>query len=187
MINRGVTHYDFKVRYGDSKYVINELVYIFSEGITPILEASILDHRALFGGPCDPYSTAWKLEKGNSESNVKLNWIADRPLNVCKRGISELKNQPIPTSSVLRTAWSHKVCKMIVSKNEHVVYALEHHGIKKLSSEDEQLLKAYRLFYPAKAANMDFIKVLKEMKSENGLDWPLILMTLCASEEWQII
>lgn len=184
--NQGFAHYDFKVRYGDSQYVMNELIYIFGVGIVPILEESILDNRALFGGYCDPYSVSWKQSTAEQE-NSQIVWVSDKPLEVCKRGISELKNQPIATPSTLRTAWSYKICELITSDNKYISYALEHHKIKDTSNEPEQLLKVYKLFYPAKDEDIDLLENLRKMKIDNLMNWPLIFRTLCASEQWQRI
>ena len=137
-----------------------------------VYKKNILLRANLWGGPCDPYAQVYKLK--NNKSSIEIEETE------CPDEGASAKLEFYIEGDVLALALLDKTCVELVENKETLNFFLNRYKIKNLN--DENLMKAYSVFFPIKKASSDWIS-----KAKNKNDWVPIVLSMCRSPLWQLL
>lgn len=160
-------------------YIANTLNEIFGKKSLKYTDQFITSNIELFGAPCNIYD----------QIRVEENKVKDLKSSCFDRKGNH--KAPIrPNSSILRSGYMIKVCKLITADE---LLMNEYFMKKGISSSDEfstsNFLSIYNDFYPFNAPSTQIQKSFQKIHAtaNSSTAWNYIVYGLCISTKWQVI
>ncbi|MGZ3691812.1 MAG: hypothetical protein ACXVAX_09925 [Pseudobdellovibrio sp.] len=165
--------------YADRYYIASVLEDVFGKAAQPFIRDYVLKNGNIFGGACDIY------EQVRVEPEKYLNAESTRCFNGKHEYAYPVRTKP----SLLREAWTLKVCNSVVANKDTFAYAKT--KIKNPQIETEGYLNEVQALFDPNfennpAFNATILKKLKKLKSDDD-KIKYILFQNCIYPAWQII
>ena len=173
-----------KPRHGDRFFVAAVFKRIFGPEAQQIVHANIIKKQRIFGGGCSPYDVIGVRDPASKERKSLT------PDMECFIGLSDSKIAPFIDGGVIRSGFITKTCEQLIGKKSTREYAYRSLGLdprKGISANELQNM--YSSFYSGRYLNEGQVAAMltNQRKLPKRKQVKLLLLSICSSEQWQIL
>lgn len=190
------------LRIGDQFYIDSAITNIFGDDSDTqnLIDQELRSQTAVFGGACDPYEKS--ASRTFKSDGTTLSFTPSCP------SLSDTTATSIPKNSPVREAYRMRLCLKLsssltavgraIQKAKNLDHDITSNDLSLISNSE--LESVYELFYFPAEPTQDIISSLSDLVARVEVlnssqpepiqsleSWKAVLMTLCASPDWQAL